>query len=99
MIIPKSEQVTSEVNGHHTIDGKKTKRRAPSPPVDDGNSSITTPTGLPQPTAELEDKSDKVEHKSPFPVFIAPPPPDSIPPPIDECETPVGPIDSEFGEK
>ncbi len=60
--------------------------RPPNPP------SITTPTSLSQ------SGTDNVEHKSPFPVFIAPPPPDNPPPPIEECETPVGPIDSEFGK-
>ena len=41
LIMPKSQQPTSGVNGHHTIDGKKTtkKRRAPSPPPN----NMTTP--------------------------------------------------------
>ncbi|XP_046846105.1 serine-rich adhesin for platelets-like isoform X2 [Xenia sp. Carnegie-2017] len=33
------------------------------------------------------------EHKTPFPVFIAPPPPETAPPPIDECEKQVEYID------
>ena len=98
LIVPKSIQPTEKVNGQHMIDGKKTskKRRAPSPPRD-ASSSINYNTTSNQGPTESETgqivTTDKAEHKSAFPVFVAPPPPESTPPPIDECETPVGPID------
>ena len=111
LIIPKPGEAASKVNGHHTIDGKKTnkKRRAPSPPRNatmpvNGSTSPnqygTNPLSPPTPPSvngSIE-TSDNAEHKSRLPVFIAPPPPESTPPPFDECETPIGPIDSELGK-
>ena len=66
----------------------------PSPTSINTQVSVT----LSETEREVNQISQAREHKSLFPVFVAPPPPDSTPPPIDECETPVGPIDSELGK-